>query len=101
LFIPYTPTKTSIIYFEKAGKRKTTFFYIVKNVGHTLAARKRSIKNNDLPVMLDGFNHEKVMPDINSWIVQNDIIKQNNFSLWPYDYHELIPQSSYSIQWSF
>lgn len=98
LFIPYTPTKTSIVYFEKAGKRDTTFFYIVKKVGHTLSARKKTIRENDLPTMLDAFNEDKVLPEIDSWIVNNEIIKKTDNSLWPYDYHEEIPPSHYPMK---
>ena len=40
LFEPYTPTKTSIIYLEKSGTRKSTFFFVIRDVGHTFGARK-------------------------------------------------------------
>ena len=33
IFEPYTPTKTSIVYFEKNGSRDRTFFFVVENVG--------------------------------------------------------------------
>lgn len=97
LFIPYTPTKTSIIYFEKAGKRKTTFFYVVKNVGHTLGTRKKSIKENDLPTVLDSFNASRKSSEIDSCIVDNSIIKNRDYSLWVYDYIEVVPTSPYLL----
>jgi type I restriction enzyme M protein len=99
LFIPYTPTKTSIIYFEKAGKRKTTFFYIVKDVGHTLSARKKNIKENDLPLMLDSFNSGKLINSIDSCIVDNEIIKEKDYSLWVYDFFEIYPESPFPINY--
>lgn len=98
LFVPYTPTKTSIVYFEKAGKRKNTYFYVVKDVGHTLSARKRSINRNDLPTMLDSFNGEQKSPEIESCVVENADIKKNEYSLWVYDYIEVIPPSEYEME---
>ena len=97
LFVPYTPTKTNIIYFEKAGKRNSTFFYVINNVGHTLASRKKSIKENDLPLMLDAFNSQEKSQEITSCIVDNDIIKKNDYSLWVYDYIEVYPDSKYKM----
>jgi type I restriction enzyme M protein len=99
LFAPYTPTKTSIIYFEKAGKRPTVFFFVVKHVGHTLGTRKRSIKSNDLPLMLDAFNEQKTSPEITSCIVPRPIVEKTENSLWVYDYIEVIPPSPYPMEY--
>jgi len=99
LFVPYTPTKTNIIYFEKAGKRNSTFFYVINNVGHTLSARKKSIKKNDIPFMLDAFNSQENSQEITSCIVSNDIIKKSKYSLWVYDYIEVYPDSKYKTDY--
>lgn len=98
LFIPYTPTKTSIIYFEKEGKRRTTCFYVVKDVGHTLSARKRSIQKNDLPIMLDSFNSGEKSSEIESCIINNEVIRGNNYGLWVYDYLEVTPPSEHEVK---
>jgi type I restriction enzyme M protein len=97
LFIPYTPTKTSIIYFEKAGKRNITFFYVIKNVGHTLSARKKNIKKNDLPAMLDAYKSEIKADEIDSCMIDNQHIAKTNHSLWVYDYIETYPESPYEM----
>jgi len=97
LFVPYTPTKTSIIYFEKAGKRNTTFFYVIKNVGQTLSARKKNIKANDLPVMLDAYKSGEQADEIDSCMVDNEIIAKTDHSLWVYDYIETYPESPYKM----
>lgn len=95
LFEPYTPTKTSIIYFEKAGSRTSTFFFVVNNVGHTFGARKKSIVANDLPNVLSGFrNNDEAVQEIDSLILSNDKIKENDYSLWIYDYKEFFPEFS-------
>ncbi len=93
LFVPYTPTKTSIVYFSKAGKRKTTYFYVVNRVGHTLTTRKKSIRQNDLPTMLDAFNAKNESKEIVSCVVNNELIAERGHSLWVYDYIEMVPDS--------
>ena len=98
LFIPYTPTKTNILYFEKDGKRNTTFFYVVRNVGHTLTTRKKSIPQDDLPKVLDAFKDEEKSSEIESYIVDNADIKKEGNSLWVYDYFEVIPESPSPLQ---
>ncbi|MHA1410442.1 MAG: N-6 DNA methylase [Candidatus Odinarchaeia archaeon] len=97
MFEPYTPTKTSIVYFEKNGKRNTTFFFIAKNVGHKLTGRKKIINKNDLPYILDSFNEEKIADLIRGDIVKNENIKDNNYSLWFYDYFEEIPKTTHKL----
>ena len=99
LFIPYTPTKTNVIYYEKNGKRNTTFFYLIKKVGHTLTTRKKSIQQNDLPKMLDAFKSDKPSPEIESYIVDNKVIANQDNSLWVYDYFEVIPESKYPMEY--
>lgn len=99
LFIPYTPTKTNILYYEKAGKRKTSFFYVIKTVGHTLTTRKKSIPQNDLPKMQDAFKSEKPSMEIESYVVDNEIIRRNDNSLWIYDYFEVLPESQYPMEY--
>lgn len=93
LFEPYTPTKTSIIYFEKAGTRDRTFFFVVENVGHTLGARKRSTPDNDLPHVLDNVRtpEESFTDRIDSLVVDNSVIRSEDSSLWIYDYKEVLP----------
>ena len=49
LFLPYTPTKTSILYFEKDGSRSSVFFFVVKQVGHTFGTKQKATSENDLP----------------------------------------------------
>ena len=93
LFEPYTPTKTSILYFEKGGKRPTTFFFVVRNVGHTLGARQRSTDHNDLPnvlsAMSDSQNARHLQVDYH--IEDKRTIMEDSGSLWVYDYKEALP----------
>ena len=97
MFEPYTPTKTSIVYFEKKGKRNNTFFYIVKNVGHELTGRKRPTLKNDLPNVLDSFNEGHITSAIRGDIVDNNDITKHNYSLWFYDYFEELPRTEHKL----
>jgi type I restriction enzyme M protein len=97
MFEPYTPTKTSIVYFEKKGKRDSTFFYIVKNVGHELTGRKRPTLKNDLPNVLDSFNEGQMTSAIRGGIVDNRNITKHGYSLWFYDYYEELPLTRHEL----
>lgn len=89
LFEPYTPTKTSIVYFEKNRKPSNTFFFAVNTVGYELGSRKKVIKENDLPATLDAFNNKKTVQEIESAIVPSSEIVKNGYSLWIYDYFDI------------
>ncbi|MDN3030919.1 MAG: N-6 DNA methylase [Candidatus Tisiphia sp.] len=89
LFEPYTPTKTSIIYFEKNRNISDTFFFAINAVGHELGSRKKPIKDNDLPVALDAFNNKKAVAEIESAIIPSTEIAKNSYSLWIYDYLDI------------
>lgn len=90
LFEPYTPTKTSIVYFEKRIKQNSNvYFFAINNVGYELGARKKAIKYNDLPNALDAFNNKKALTDIHSVIVPMSEIKIPSYSLWMYDYFDI------------
>ena len=93
LFEPYTPTKTSILYFEKDGKRSTIFFFVVKNVGHTFGARQRPTEHNDLPNVLSAVSDPDNVPrlPIDYHIENKSTIEENANSLWIYDYIESLP----------
>jgi len=93
LFEPYTPTKTSILCFEKSGNRSSVFFFTVKYVGHTLGARKESTAQNDLPVVLNAIGDFENIRDLNVdyHIASRSHLHQHSQSLWIYDYKEVLP----------
>lgn len=94
LFEPYTPTKTSILCFRKRGNRTRTFFFVVKDVGHTFGARKKSIPSNDLPVALEGVRNPSENLPIDVIATEKDRIASTGYSLWCYDYAEVLPHTS-------
>ena len=93
LFEPYTPTKTSVLYFEKGRSRHAASFFVVKHVGHTFGARRRSTTNNDLPnvlsAMRDFGNIDEL--EIDHHLEERSSIAENKQSLWIYDYKEVLP----------
>ena len=93
LFEPYTPTKTSIIYFEKNGQRNSTFFFIVHNVGHTFGARQLSTQENDLPHVLESIRSPIGDFTCDGFVVENELIREAGNSLWPYNYKEVLPST--------
>lgn len=97
LFEPYTPTKTSIIYFEKNKKPSNTFFFAVNAVGHEFGSRKKATEENDLPATLDAFNNKKIIQEIESAIVPSNEIIKNGYSLWIYDYFDIFNKLKGSI----
>ena len=93
VFQPYTPTKTSILYFTKGSGRSKTFFFIVKNVGHTFGARQKSIEHNDLPNVLSAMRDPNNIAQLSVDYHTEDksTIMENSGSLWVYDYIESLP----------
>ena len=100
LFEPYTPTKTSILYFErnreaplyfeKRGKRDRVFFFVVHDVGHTLGARPVSTAKNDLPAVLESHGQPEGPITCDGLTAERSRVVDSG-SLWPYDYTEVLP----------
>ena len=97
LFEPYTPTKTSILYFEKSNKESSVYLFAIDNVGHELGSRKKAIKENDIPIVLDAFNNKKIVPEIDSISVQRQDVVSNKNSLFIYDYCNVFKRLSGEI----
>lgn len=87
LFEPYTPTKTSILYFRKGRGGSRVRFFGVRKVGHTLGARKQSTTDNDLPAVLSAFQNDTA-PSAGIPYASVDLadIAGRSHSLWMYDY---------------
>lgn len=98
LFEPYTPTKTSILFFRKQSSEKGVSFYIVRRVGHEFGAKKRTLLENDLPAVMSAFQRSSDdandLENIEHLVVPNADIRRTNSSLWMYDYKECLPPAS-------
>ena len=49
--------------------------------------------------MLDSFNSGKSISSIDSCIVDNEIIKEKDYSLWVYDFFEIYPESPFPVDY--
>ncbi|UCM86248.1 MAG: N-6 DNA methylase [Rickettsia endosymbiont of Culicoides impunctatus] len=93
VFMPYTPTKTNIIYFQKGGQFKKAYFFIVNNDGFELNTGRKPIEGySDIKKLLSEIDEPtQIQGQANT--VDREIIKQSgNWNLRPFYYMEDIPQ---------
>jgi len=103
VFNPYTPTKTSILIAKKRTneeKRKNIHFsdayiYVIRNDGFELSAKRKPLKGlSDCNKFLMDYNPNKELRTVeipNSIEVSYNIIKNNKYNLFPFEYMEHLP----------
>ena len=80
VFLPYTPVKTNIIFFDNTHPTKDVWFYELHHDGYELKpTRKPNPKNNDIPDLLEKINNREESEQ--SWLVEVDEIAENNYNL--------------------
>ena len=92
VFMPYTPTKTNIIYFKKGDRQfKNCFQFVVFNDGFELSTKRKPIKGtSDLKKLLT--NYEDKQPiDGQANIVSREEMKTHDWNLRPFFYMEDVP----------
>ena len=61
VFMPYTPTKTNIIYFKKGGQFKSVFFFVLHNDGFELNTKRKPIAGeSDIKTLLTDIDDPKI-----------------------------------------
>lgn len=92
VFMPYTPTKTNIIYFKKGSQFKKVYFFVVFNDGFALNTRRKPIKgDSDLKKLLSEYDEPSTIKG-QANIVDREIVQQSgNWNLRPFFYMEDIP----------
>ena len=96
--MPYTPTKTNIIYFKKGGSFKRVNFFVVHNDGLELnTGRKPIAGESDLKGLLDQVDEPKKIEGKANIVERSEIEKSGNWNLRPYFYMEDIPVSSVDL----
>lgn len=89
VFLPYTPTKTNILYFEKGEEFKNAFFFVVKNDGFQLNTKRKPIEGaSDLKELLSTTDEPEIRPPQATIVPKEEIEKTDNLSLRPYIYME-------------
>jgi len=92
VFMPYTPTKTNIIYFKKGGQFKRAYFFVIFNDGFELNTKRKSIKgNSDIKELLSSYDEEKIIKGQATIVNRQEIIDSKNWNLRPFYYMEDIP----------
>lgn len=101
VFNPYTPTKTSIIYAckkrDKQDNFKKAFFYVIRNDGFELGARRRPLAGrSDIAKFFMSYNDDedlRIISEPNSAEATFQEIVDNNYTLFPFSYMEHRPES--------
>ena len=106
VFNPYTPTKTSVIYAckKKVSEEhfKKAFFYIVRNDGFELGARRRPLEGrSDCAKFFMSYDDEeeyRITEEPNSINVEYEKIKENGYNLFPFRYMEHKPTDENTVE---
>src|SRR3989344_4276316 len=101
VFLPYTMTKTDILYFTDIGKKQTKkhfFYFDVKNDGYSLNNHRKKIHGqNDLQIVNSvDFKNEKDTLSIGFNLIDLEDVRKNNYNLVGNQYG----QESIKTKWS-
>jgi len=92
VFMPYTPTKTNIIYFKKGGQFKSIYHFVVFNDGFELnTKRKPKGGDSDLKLLLSEYDEPNTIKGQANIIDRKTIEDSGNWNLRPFYYMEDIP----------
>ncbi len=93
VFMPYTPTKTNIIYFQKGGQFKKVYFFVVFNDGFELnTKRKAKSGDSDLKLLLSEYDDQTAIKGQANIVERETIELSGNWNLRPFYYMEDIPE---------
>lgn len=93
VFMPYTPTKTNILYFQKGGEFKNTFFFAVHNDGFELNTKRKPVEgDSDIKKLLSEVDDPHILKG-QATIVNREAIKESgNWNLRQFYYMEDVPE---------
>ena len=90
--MPYTPTKTNILYFQKGGQFKKAYFFVVHNDGFELnTGRKPKQGESDLKKLLSEYDMPSIIRGQATIITREQIEHSEIWNLRPFYYMEDIP----------
>jgi len=100
VFLPYTPTRANILYFEKGVGLRHAFFFRVKNDGFYLNTKRAPVPGpSDVTKFLDYISPERQGSENQAAIVQYEkIIESSNLSLRAPDYIIQRVKSPYDVE---
>lgn len=92
VFMPYTPTKTNIIYFKKGGQFKNSFHFVIFNDGFELNTKRKAIKgSSDLKKLLSVYEEKETLKGQANIVSREVMEKSGNWNMRPFYYMEDIP----------
>ena len=95
VFMPYTPTKTNIFYFEKdeTHRFKNAFFFVVDNDGFELNTKRKPVAGeSDLKVLLSEYDIQRPIAARANIVSRDEINTVGNWNLRPFYYMEDVPE---------
>lgn len=102
VFLPYTPTRANILFFEKGDGLRHAFFFRIKNDGFELNTGRAPVSGpSDITKFLDYSTPERQIPE-QAAIVPREIIKETpNLSFRAPDYILQQVESPYDVEVAF
>jgi type I restriction enzyme M protein len=92
VFMPYTPTKTNIVYFKKGGNFKHVNHFVIHNDGFELNTKRKPITGeSDIKVLLSNIDAPLIIKGQANIVDRQDIENSGNWNLRPFYYMEDIP----------
>lgn len=95
VFMPYTPTKTNILYFQKGGQFKKAYFFVIHNDGFELnTGRKPRQGESDLKKLLSEYDMPSIIQGQATIVTREEVEQSETWNLRPFYYMEDIPDIS-------
>lgn len=92
VFMPYTPTKTNIIFFKKGKTFNNAYFFVVLNDGFELSTKRKKVDgDSDLKKLLSEYDEPRTLKGQANVVVRDNIINAG-WNLRPFYYMEDIPE---------
>ena len=93
VFMPYTPTKTNILFFQKGASCRSFFFFVVHNDGFELNTNRKPISGDSDIKKLLGMGNTPMKLKAQANIVERDTVENSgNWNLRPFFYMEDVPE---------
>jgi len=100
VFMPYTPTKTNILYFKKSDREqfKKSYHFVIFNDGFELNTKRKPVQgSSDLKKLLSVYNDQDIIPSQSNVVLRDKIEASGNWNARPFYYMDDIPQSSQKL----
>ena len=93
VFMPYTPTKTNIVYFEKEGQFKQVFFFVVQNDGFEMNTKRKPVQgDSDIKTMLSEVDEPRTIKATANIVSREAIADSGNWNIRPFYYMDDVPE---------